>query len=67
VADWLTLSDVAKYLRLPASTVYKLKASGKIRGYRVGRNLRFDRAEVDADVRHTRSKKKSPRKVGAKK
>jgi excisionase family DNA binding protein len=53
MAEWMTLRDVADYLSIPPSTVYKLKARGKIRGYRVGRNLRFDRAEVDADVKRT--------------
>jgi excisionase family DNA binding protein len=51
MADWMTLKQVAKYLKTSPSTVYKLKARGKIRGYRVGRNLRFDRAEVDADIK----------------
>ena len=62
--EWMTLSEVAKYLRISASTAYKLKERGVIRGYRVGRNLRFDRVEVDADVKrraktttHTASRK----------
>jgi putative molybdopterin biosynthesis protein len=51
MAKWMTLAEVARYLRTSPSTVYKLKARGKIRGYRVGRNLRFDRDEVDADIK----------------
>jgi len=56
MAKWMTLVDVAKYLRTSPSTVYKLKARGKLRGYRVGRNLRFDRDEVDTDIKRKQSK-----------
>jgi len=56
MAKWMTLGDVAKYLSTSPSTVYKLKARGKLRGYRVGRNLRFDRDEVDADIKKKQSK-----------
>ena len=66
MAEWMTLRDVADYLSIPPSTVYKLKARGKIRGYRVGRNLRFDRVEVDADVKRTNSKA-SPKEKKARK
>jgi excisionase family DNA binding protein len=57
MAKWMTLREVARYLRTSPSTVYKLKARGKLRGYRVGRNLRFDRDEVDADVKKTQNKR----------
>ena len=50
-AQWKTLAQVAEYLQLSEATIYKLKESGKIRGYRVGRNLRFDLSEVDADIK----------------
>jgi excisionase family DNA binding protein len=55
MAKWMTLEEVSEYLSTSPSTVYKLKARGKLRGYRVGRNLRFDRDEVDADVKKTQS------------
>jgi putative molybdopterin biosynthesis protein len=57
MAKWMTLAEVAEYLSTSPSTVYKLKARGKLRGYRVGRNLRFDRDEVDADIKKTQSKR----------
>lgn len=67
MTDWLTISEVARYLRLSPSTVYKLKARGVLRGYRVGRNLRFDRAEIDADIKRKNKKQKSRREVGSQK
>lgn len=54
MAEWMTLLQVAEYLSIPASTLYKLKAKGALRGYKVGRSLRFDRTEVDADVKRTK-------------
>jgi excisionase family DNA binding protein len=51
MAKWMTLAEVATYLSTSRSTVYKLKARGRIRGYRVGRNLRFDRDELDVDIK----------------
>ena len=58
MAKWMTLAEIARYLRTSPSTVYKLKARGKIRGYRVGRNLRFDQDEVDADIKGKKAKGK---------
>jgi putative molybdopterin biosynthesis protein len=55
MAKWMTLVEVARYLQISLSTAYKLKARGKLRGYRVGRSLRFDRDEVDADVKEKRA------------
>ena len=49
--EWKTVTQVAEHLQLPEATVYKLKERGKIRGYRVGRSLRFDLNEVDADIK----------------
>ena len=51
VTQWKTLAQVAEHLQLPEATVYKLKERGQIRGYRVGRSLRFDLEEVDADIK----------------
>lgn len=45
----LTLSQLAHYLGVPAQTLYDLRSQGRgPRGFRVGRELRFRRAEVDA-------------------
>lgn len=67
MVQWMTLHEVAAYLSISPSTVYKLKARGRIRGYRVGRNLRFDRAEVDADVKRSNWKSSTKRKAHTRK
>jgi len=45
--DVLTLNEVAEYLRIPRSTVYKLAQEGRIPGQKVGRQWRFHRAVLD--------------------
>ncbi len=45
--DVMTLNEVAEYLRIPRSTVYKLVREGRIPGQKVGRQWRFRRAVVE--------------------
>jgi excisionase family DNA binding protein len=45
--DVMTLNEVADYLRIPRSTVYKLVREGRIPGQKVGRQWRFHRTQVD--------------------
>jgi excisionase family DNA binding protein len=42
----MTVSDVADYLRIPVSSVYKLAQEGKIPGLKVGRHWRFHRGTL---------------------
>ncbi len=44
-------TTVAKRYGVSERTVYRLAAAGKIPSYRVGRQLRFDLAEVGAALR----------------
>ena len=46
--DVMTLNEVAEYLRIPRSTVYKLVQEGRIPGQKVGRQWRFRRETVQA-------------------
>lgn len=41
--EFLTVEEVAEYLRLPLSTVYKLAQDNKIPGFKVGKHWRFRR------------------------
>ena len=41
--DIMTIEDVAEYLRIPVSSVYKLAQSGKIPATKIGRHWRFYR------------------------
>ncbi len=45
--DVMTLNEVADYLRIPRSTVYKLVREGRIPGQKVGRQWRFHRSIVE--------------------
>lgn len=44
----MTIDDLAKYLKLSKSTLYKLCAEGKIPGIKVGRHWRFHHETIDA-------------------
>lgn len=46
-ADVLTLAEVAQRLRISHATVYRLAASGKLPGTKVGRAWRFDAATIE--------------------
>lgn len=43
----LTLDELAEYLKLSKSTVYKLVGEGKIPGQKIGRHWRFSKAVID--------------------
>ncbi len=47
VPDVMTLNEVAEYLRVPRSTLYKLAQEGRIPAQKVGRQWRFRRVVVD--------------------
>lgn len=51
MAIWLDLKELAEYLKLPASTVYRLAQRKVLPGHKIGRAWRFDRDEVDAWIR----------------
>jgi len=42
-SDIMTIEDVADFLRIPVSSVYKLAQSGKIPVTKIGRHWRFHR------------------------
>jgi len=41
--EFLTAEEVAEYLRLPLSTVYKLVQDKRLPGFKVGKHWRFRR------------------------
>lgn len=43
----LTIDDLASYLKIAKSTLYKLAQEGKLPGQKVGRHWRFHREAVD--------------------
>ena len=43
----LTMDDLADYLKVSKSTLYKLVQEGKVPGHKVGKHWRFRRATID--------------------
>jgi excisionase family DNA binding protein len=43
----MTIDDLAVYLKLSTSTLYKLCAEGKVPGHKVGRHWRFHKGVID--------------------
>jgi len=45
--EYLTIKEVAEYLKLPEETVYKYARTGMIPASKLGRHWRFDRKRID--------------------
>jgi excisionase family DNA binding protein len=45
--DVLTIEELAIYLKIPKSTLYKLAREGKIPANKVGRHWRFQKRSID--------------------
>jgi excisionase family DNA binding protein len=43
----MTIKEIAEYLKIPKSTVYKLAQEGSIPAQKVGRHWRFKREVID--------------------
>jgi len=50
----LTIADLAAYLKIPKSTLYKLVREGKIPSQKIGRHWRFHKAAIDRWLEETR-------------
>ena len=59
---WLTLEQIAKYLQISESSIYKMAQGGKIPAYKVGRQWRFRKEEIDAWVERRKVIKKKDKK-----
>lgn len=44
----LTISELAEYLKISQSTLYKLAQEGKVPGQKVGKHWRFHREAIDS-------------------
>ena len=47
VAPVLTIDELADYLRIPKSTLYKLAQEGRVPAQKVGRHWRFRKEAID--------------------
>jgi len=55
---WLTLEQIADYLQMSTSSIYKMAQAGKIPAYKIGRQWRFKIEEIDKWVEEQRPKRK---------
>ena len=46
----LTLSEIAEYLKVSRTTVWRWCSEGKLQAFRLGRNYRVHRAELERHV-----------------
>jgi excisionase family DNA binding protein len=56
--NMLTAREVAVYLRLMVTTVWKLAASGELPGFKIGKSWRFDGREVMSRIASAKQKAK---------
>ena len=61
MADVLTIGELAAYLKIPKSTLYKLVREGKIPSQKIGRHWRFRKAAIDHWLDEIRATDLSPR------
>lgn len=47
LGDVLTIGELAAYLKIPKSTLYKLVREGKIPSQKIGRHWRFRKGAID--------------------
>ena len=51
-SEFLTAEEVAEYLRLPLSTVYKLVQDKRLPGFKVGKHWRFRQEAFQEWIKH---------------
>jgi len=54
-SEFLTAEEVAEYLRLPLSTVYKLVQDKRLPGFKVGKHWRFRRETIQEWIKQQES------------
>lgn len=47
IPDVMTIEDLAKYLKVSKSSLYRLAQQGKVPGQKVGKHWRFRKATID--------------------
>jgi len=53
----MTIKEVADYLRLSKVTVYKMTRQGKIPALKIGKQWRYNKAEIDSWVKQKSNSK----------
>ena len=60
----MTIDDLAAYLKISKSTLYKLVQAGRLPGQKVGKRWRFHKAVVDEWLGNSASGTRPPPRVG---
>ena len=64
MAKWITIRELAKYLKMSEAKLYKLTTSGLLPGTKVIGQWRFDQDEIDRwMLEQRREPKKGPRET----
>jgi len=50
--EWMTVDEVAEYLKVSKTTVYRYADTGVIKKHKIGRFNRFRKSEVDEAVKN---------------
>lgn len=50
--DIMSMDDLAEYLRISKSTLYKLAVENKLPGQKIGKRWRFHREAIDEWIKH---------------
>jgi excisionase family DNA binding protein len=58
--DVLTITELASYLKIPKSTLYKLVREGNIPSQKIGRHWRFRKMAIDRWLEETRANDRGP-------
>lgn len=45
---WMTMEEIAEYLKVSKETIYKMAQKGQLPGTKVGNQWRFNREAIDA-------------------
>ena len=53
IDDVLTIGELAIYLKIPKSTLYKLAREGKIPSQKIGRHWRFQKRSIERWLERT--------------
>lgn len=52
-SEWMTSAEAAQYIRIPTvKALYQRVARGQVKSYRLGRQLRFRRGDLDSLMRN---------------
>lgn len=57
----LTLQELAVYLKIPESSLYKIVREGKVPARKVGKHWRFSRAAIDAWISQKNKDENEPK------